>query len=110
MGCLSLFIPAVSGVTLGSGFTLGCGHLPCNSCICRFRGNLDVGDSPYDYICDERMENGAKCLEASNLALMDTSESLLHFRDSCFPAKQRYEELMDFRTFLSRIFWSPTHT
>ena len=82
VGCLGLFIPAVSGVTLG------CGHFLCDSCICRFRGNLDVGDGPYDYICDERMENGTKCLEASNLAFMDPSESLLHFRDSCFPAKQ----------------------
>lgn len=47
-----------------------------------------MGAGTYDYICNERLKNGTKCHEASNLAFMDSSESLFHFRDSCFPAMQ----------------------
>jgi hypothetical protein len=80
--CLGLFMSNMCGLNMG------CKHYLCDSCVCRYRGDADIGYGQFDFPCPERLDDGSICGEIADLSFMDESTNCFRWRSEDFPARQ----------------------
>lgn len=75
--CLGLFMSDMCGLNMG------CDHYLCDSCVCRHRGDANIGNGRFDFPCPERQDDGSICGEIKDLTFMDEANNSL-MKKNCF--------------------------